>query len=177
MIRNSSHLQRDRIAEDFVWAQWDMSEQRLYYIELKESRSILKCIQFWADESFNLMFEMPLDISLSGLRFKLVNFGYDYCQHQEKLSEQPCLCIFTNHTGSLCVCYSPKSDSWKEITYSVFYLHKGYRKTFTVVPRSADSQVTNNITFLNLGGYSGLVFGCCGKHTTKSNLGERLYFS
>ncbi|XP_031235936.1 gamma-secretase-activating protein isoform X2 [Mastomys coucha] len=151
VIRNSSHLQRDRIAEDFVWAQWDMSEQRLYYIELKESRSILKCIQFWADESFNLMFEMPLDISLSGLRFKLVNFGYDYCQHREKLSEQPCLCIFTNHTGSLCVCYSPKSDSWKEITYSVFYLHKGYRKTFTVVPGSADSQVTNNITFLNLG--------------------------
>ncbi|XP_028645018.1 gamma-secretase-activating protein isoform X1 [Grammomys surdaster] len=151
VITNSSHLPRDRIAEDFVWAQWDMSEQRLYYIELKTSRSILKCIQFWADESFNLMFEMPLDISLSGLRFKLVNFGYDYRQDQEKLYNQPSLCIFTNHTGSLCVCYSPKSDSRKEITYSVFYLHKGYRKTFTAAPRSADSQVTNGITFLNLG--------------------------
>lgn len=151
VIRNSSHLPRDRIAEDFVWAQWDMSEQRLYYIELKESRSILKCIQFRADESFNLMFEMPLDISLSGLRFKLVNFGYDYRQDREKQCNQPSLCIFTNHTGSLCVCYSPKSDSWEDITYSVFYLHKGYRKTFTAAPGSADSQVTNGITFLNLG--------------------------
>lgn len=67
VIRNSIHLPRDRIAEDFVWAQWDMSEQRLYYIELEKSKSVLKCIQFWEDESFNLMFEMPLDISLSGL--------------------------------------------------------------------------------------------------------------
>lgn len=151
VIRNSSHLPGDRIAEDFVWAQWDMSEQRLYFIELKESRSILKCIQFWADESFNLMFEMPLDISLSDLRFKLINFGYDYRQDQEKLCSQPSLCIFTNHTGSLCVCYSPESDSGEEVTYSVFYLHKGYRKTFTAAPGSADSQVTNGITFLNLG--------------------------
>lgn len=159
VIRNSSHLPRDRLAEDFVWAQWDLSEQRLYYIELKESRSILKCIQFRADESFNLMFEMPLDITLTGLRFKLVNFGYDYRQDREKLCNQPSLCIFTNHTGSLCMCYSPKSDSQEEITYSVFYLHKGYRKTFTAAPGSADSRVTNGadsrvtnaIAFLNLG--------------------------
>ena len=39
MIRNSSHLPRDRLAEDFVWAQWDLSEQRLYYIELKVKTS------------------------------------------------------------------------------------------------------------------------------------------
>ncbi|XP_028746741.1 gamma-secretase-activating protein isoform X2 [Peromyscus leucopus] len=151
VIRNSSHLPRDRIAEDFIWAQWDMSEQRVYYIELEKSKSVLKCIQFWADESFNLMFEMPLDISLSGLGFKFVNFGYDYYQDQDKLCRQPSLCIFTNHTGSLCVCYSPKCDSWKEITYSVFYLHKGYRKTFTAASGSADSHVAKGITFLNLG--------------------------
>lgn len=160
VIRNSSHLPRERIAEDFVWAQWDVSEQRIHYIELQESRSILKCVQFWADESFTIMFEMPLDISLSGLRFKLVNFGYDYRQDQAKLCHQPSLCIFTNHTGSLCVCYSPKSDSWKEITYSVFYLHKGYRKTFTVAPGSTDSQVTNGVTFLNLG-YFVAVYSPC----------------
>ncbi|XP_051030778.1 gamma-secretase-activating protein isoform X2 [Phodopus roborovskii] len=151
VIRNPSHLPRDRIAEDFVWAQWDMSEQRLYYIELEKSKSVLRCIQFWADESFTLMFEMPLDISLSGLRFKLVNFGCDYHQDQEKLSNQPSLCIFTNHTGSLCVCYSPKFDSWEKITYSVFYLHKGYRKTFTAAPGSVNSHGTAGITFLNLG--------------------------
>ncbi|XP_029418219.1 gamma-secretase-activating protein isoform X5 [Nannospalax galili] len=154
VIKNSGHLPRDRIAEDFVWAQWDMSEQRLYYIDIKKSTSILKCIQFCADESFNLMFEISLDITLSDSGFKLVNFGCDTCQGQEKFgNHQPSLCVFTNHTGSLCVCYSPKSDSWEQITYSVFYLHKGYSKTFTAALRSADSCVTKGITFLNIGYY------------------------
>ncbi|XP_047416763.1 gamma-secretase-activating protein isoform X1 [Sciurus carolinensis] len=150
VIKNSGHLPRDRIAEDFVWVQWDMSEQRLYYIDLKKSRSILKCLQFYADQSFALMFETPLDISLSNSGFKLVNFGYDYRQDQEKLCKYLTLCVFTNHTGSLCVCYSPKFDSWEQITYSVFYLHKGYSKTFTAALGSAGSRGTHGITFLNL---------------------------
>uniref|UniRef100_A0A8I5N9W5 Gamma-secretase activating protein n=1 Tax=Papio anubis TaxID=9555 RepID=A0A8I5N9W5_PAPAN len=151
VIKNSGHLPRDRIAEDFVWAQWDMSEQRLYYIDLKKSRSILKCIQFYADESYNLMFEVPLDVSLSNSGFKLVNFGCDYHQDREKLSKHLTLCVFTNHTGSLCVCYSPKCASWEQITYSVFYIHKGHSKTFTTSLENVGSHVTKGITFLNLG--------------------------
>ncbi|XP_077011762.1 gamma-secretase-activating protein isoform X2 [Tamandua tetradactyla] len=153
VIKNYGHLPRDRVAEDFVWAQWDMSEQRLYYIDLKKSRSILKCIQFHADENFDLMFEAPLDISLSDSGFKLVNFGCDYLQDQEKLSTHLTLCVFTNHTGSLCVCYSPKFDSWQQITYSVFYFHKGHRKTFTAALGSADSLEAQAVTFLNLDYY------------------------
>ncbi|XP_062955510.1 gamma-secretase-activating protein isoform X2 [Cynocephalus volans] len=153
VIKNSGHLPRDRIAEDFVWAQWDMSEQRLYYIDLKKSRSILKCIQFYADGSFKLMFEAPLDIALSDSGLKLVNFGYDYRQDQEELSKYPTLCVFTNHTGSLCVCYSLKCASWEQITYSVFYFHKGHSKTFTAALGNAGSPVTKGITFLNLDYY------------------------
>ncbi|XP_039704887.1 gamma-secretase-activating protein isoform X2 [Pteropus medius] len=153
VIKNSGHLPRDRVAEDFVWAQWDMSEQRLYYIDLKKSRSTLKCIQFCADENFNLMFEAPLDIPLSDSVFKLVNFGCDDIQDQDKSSKYPMLCIFTNHTGSLCVCYSPKFDSWEQIMYTVFYFHKGHSKTFTAALGSADSHVTKDITFLNLDYY------------------------
>nr|XP_020042844.1 gamma-secretase-activating protein-like isoform X2 [Castor canadensis] len=153
VIKNSGHLPRDRIAEDFVWAQWDASEQRLYYIDLKKSKSVFKCIQFYADESFNLMLEAPLDISLSDSGFHLVNFGCDYCQDQEKLSEHPTLCVFTNHTGSLCLCYSPKCDSQEQITYSVFYFHKGYSKTFTAAVGSTGSHTSKAITFLNLGYY------------------------
>ncbi|XP_033048857.1 gamma-secretase-activating protein isoform X2 [Trachypithecus francoisi] len=153
LIKNSGHLPRDRIAEDFVWAQWDMSEQRLYYIDLKKSRSILKCIQFYADESYNLMFEVPLDISLSNSGFKLVNFGCDYHQDREKLSKHLTLCVFTNRTGSLCVCYSPKCASWEQITYSVFYIHKGHSKTFTTSLENVGSHVTKGITFLNLDYY------------------------
>ncbi|XP_006834463.1 PREDICTED: gamma-secretase-activating protein [Chrysochloris asiatica] len=153
VIKNSGHLPRHRVAEDFVWAQWDVLEQRLYYINLKKSESILKCIQFNADENFTLMFEAPLDISLNNSGFKLVNFGCDYLQDQEKLSKHPTLCVFTNNAGSLCVCYSPKFDTGDQITYSVFYFHKGYKKTFTTALGSADSHVTNDITFLNLDYY------------------------
>uniref|UniRef100_A0A8C6EWC1 Gamma-secretase activating protein n=1 Tax=Marmota marmota marmota TaxID=9994 RepID=A0A8C6EWC1_MARMA len=128
VIKNSDHLPRHRIAEDFVWTQWDMTEQRLYYIDLEKSRSILKCLQ-------------------------LINFGYDYRQDQEKLCKYLTLCVFTNHTGSLCVCYSPKFDSWEQITYSVFYFHKGYSKTFTAALGSAGSHGTQGITFLNLERY------------------------
>uniref|UniRef100_A0A8C5ZUF4 Gamma-secretase activating protein n=1 Tax=Marmota marmota marmota TaxID=9994 RepID=A0A8C5ZUF4_MARMA len=129
VIKNSDHLPRHRIAEDFVWTQWDMTEQRLYYIDLEKSRSILKCLQFYADQSCDLM----------------VN--------QEKLCKYLTLCVFTNHTGSLCVCYSPKFDSWEQITYSVFYFHKGYSKTFTAALGSAGSHGTQGITFLNLERY------------------------
>ncbi|XP_014392452.1 PREDICTED: gamma-secretase-activating protein isoform X3 [Myotis brandtii] len=99
------------------------------------------------------MFEAPLDISLSDSGFKLVNFGCGYLQDQEKLCKYPTLCVFTNRTGSLCVCYSPKFDSWEQITYSVFYFHKGYSKTFTAALGSAHSRVTKSITFLNLDYY------------------------
>ncbi|XP_036183520.1 gamma-secretase-activating protein isoform X2 [Myotis myotis] len=153
VIKNSGNVPKERIAEDFVWAQWDTAEQRLYYIDLKRSRSTLKCIQFCADENFNLMFEAPLDISLSDSGFKLVNFGCGYLQDQEKLCRYPTLCVFTNRTGSLCVCYSPKFDSWEQITYSVFYFHKGYSKTFTAALGSSHSRVTKGITFLNLDYY------------------------
>ncbi|XP_066898884.1 gamma-secretase-activating protein isoform X4 [Kogia breviceps] len=153
VIKNSDHLPRQRVAEDFVWAQWDMSEQRLYYIVLKKSRSVLKCIQFYADEHFSLMFEAPLDVSLSDSGFKLVNFGYDDLQDQEKLSKHPTLCVFTNHTGSLCVCYCPNFDTWEQITYSVLYFHKGHGKTFTATLGRVDSRVTKGITFLSLDYY------------------------
>ncbi|XP_032258193.1 gamma-secretase-activating protein isoform X5 [Halichoerus grypus] len=153
VLKDSGHLPRERVAEDFVWAQWDMSEQRLYYIDLKKSRSVLKCIQFSADEKFNLMFEAPLDITLSDSGFKLVNFGCDDLQDQENLSKHLTLCVFTNHTGTLCVCYSPKFDSWEKITYSVFYFHKGHSKTFTAALGSVDSHVTKGLTFLNLDYY------------------------
>ncbi|XP_023580085.1 gamma-secretase-activating protein [Octodon degus] len=150
VIKDSCRLPRDRIVEDFVWAQWDTPEQRLYYINVKRSRPVLKCIQFNADESFTLMFETPLDIPLSGSEFKLVNFGCGYHEEQEKWSKHLTLYVFTNHTGSLCACYSQKSESWEQVTYSVFYFHEGYRKTFTTAPGSGGSHVTKDITFLNL---------------------------
>ncbi|PNI21962.1 GSAP isoform 8 [Pan troglodytes] len=93
----------------------------------KKSRSILKCIQFYADERYNLMFEVPLDISLSNSGFKLVNFGCDYHQDRDKFSKHLTLCVFTNHTG--------------------------HSKTFTTSLENVGSHVTKGITFLNLDYY------------------------
>ncbi|XP_072509265.1 gamma-secretase-activating protein isoform X2 [Notamacropus eugenii] len=153
MIRNSGHLPRDRVVEDFVWAQWDMSEQRLYYFVLKKSESILKCIQFYADKNFNLIFEVPLDISFGDTGLTLVNLGCEDSQNREMLSKDLNLRIFTSSTGSLCVCYNKKWDAQERVTYSVFYLHKGYSKTFTTDVGILEYQSMKNITFLNLDCY------------------------
>uniref|UniRef100_A0A4X2L3I5 Gamma-secretase activating protein n=1 Tax=Vombatus ursinus TaxID=29139 RepID=A0A4X2L3I5_VOMUR len=153
LIRNSGHLPRDRVVEDFVWAQWDMSEQRLYYFVLKKSESILKCIQFYADENFNLIFEVPLEISFGDTGLMLVNFGCEDSQNREMLSKDLNLRVFTSHTGSLCVCYNKKSDAQEQVTYSVFYLHKGYSKTFAAEVGTLEYQSMKNITFLNLDYY------------------------
>ncbi|KFO37578.1 Gamma-secretase-activating protein [Fukomys damarensis] len=72
-------------------------------------------------------FETALDIPLSSSEFKLVNFGCGYQEEEEKLSKHLTLYVFTSHTG--------------------------YRKTFTVAPGSGGSQVTKDITFLNLDFY------------------------
>ncbi|XP_020840169.1 gamma-secretase-activating protein isoform X2 [Phascolarctos cinereus] len=153
VIGNSGHLPRDRVVEDFVWAQWDMSEQRLYYFVLKKSESVLKCIQFYADENFNLIFEVPLDISFGDTGLTLVNFGCEDSQNREMLSKDLNLRVFTSHTGSLCVCYNKKSDAQEQVTYSVFYLHKGYSKTFAAELGTLEHQSMKNITFLNLDYY------------------------
>uniref|UniRef100_A0A8C0LAY1 Gamma-secretase activating protein n=1 Tax=Canis lupus dingo TaxID=286419 RepID=A0A8C0LAY1_CANLU len=145
VLRDSGHLPRERVAEDFVWAQWDMSEQRLYYIVLKVKTSPL------ASFTRELIFKCIQCLVLYVLR--LVNFGCDDLQDQGNLSKHLTLCVFTNHTGSLCVCYSPKFDSWEKITYSVFYFHKGHSKTFTAALGSVDSLVTKGLTFLNLDYY------------------------
>ncbi|XP_019466677.1 gamma-secretase-activating protein-like [Meleagris gallopavo] len=58
VIQNSGQLPRVRVADDLIWAQWDMTEQRLFYIVPKESRSTLKCVQFYPDEDFNSTVEV-----------------------------------------------------------------------------------------------------------------------
>uniref|UniRef100_A0A5F8A9D0 Gamma-secretase activating protein n=1 Tax=Macaca mulatta TaxID=9544 RepID=A0A5F8A9D0_MACMU len=153
VIKNSGHLPRDRIAEDFVWAQWDMSEQRLYYIDLKVKKLVHGHSFFFFFLTKILIFLETGSCSLAEAGVQLVNFGCDYHQDREKLSKHLTLCVFTNRTGSLCVCYSPKCASWEQITYSVFYIHKGHSKTFTTSLENVGSHVTKGITFLNLDYY------------------------
>ncbi|KAM6425326.1 gamma-secretase-activating protein [Rhynochetos jubatus] len=153
VIQNSGQLPRARVADDLIWAQWDMMEQRLFYIVPKESRSTLKCIQFYPDENFNSVLESHLDISVNDTQLKLVNFGYDYCQDQDVASKSLNLQVFTSKAGGLCVCCSVTSDIPDEITYSVYFLHKGYKKTFTVSLERTESHQLKEVAFMNLDYY------------------------
>ncbi|NXL27342.1 GSAP protein, partial [Glaucidium brasilianum] len=153
MIQNSGQLPRARVADDLIWAQWDMMEQRLFYIVPKESRSTLKCVQFYPDENFNSILESHLDISVNDTQFKLVNFGYDYCQDQDVSSKSLNLQVFTSKAGGLCVCCSLASDIRDEIMYSIYFLHKGYNKTFTVSLERTESHQLKEVAFMNLDYY------------------------
>ncbi|XP_075562704.1 gamma-secretase-activating protein isoform X2 [Pelecanus crispus] len=127
VIQNSGQLPRARVADDLVWAQWDMMEQRLFYIVPKESKSTLKCVQFYPDENFNSILESHLDISVNDTQIKLVNFGYDYCQAQDVASKSLNLQVFTNKAG--------------------------YNKTFTVSLERTESHQLKEVAFMNLGNY------------------------
>ncbi|KAM9634234.1 gamma-secretase-activating protein isoform 3-T4 [Morphnus guianensis] len=153
VIQNSGQLPRARVADDLIWAQWDMMEQRLFYIVPKESRSTLKCVQFYPDESFNSILESHLDISVNDTQLKLVNFGYDHCQDQDVASKSLNLQVFTSKAGGLCVCCSLASDTPDEIRYSIYFLHKGYNKTFTVSLERTESHQLKEVAFMNLDYY------------------------
>ncbi|KFU98090.1 Gamma-secretase-activating protein, partial [Pterocles gutturalis] len=153
VIQNSGQLPRARVADDLIWAQWDMMEQRLFYIVPKESRSTLKCVQFYPDENFNSILESHLDISVNDTHLKLVNFGYNYCQDQDVASKSLNLQVFTSKAGGLCMCYSVASDIPDEITYSIYFLHKGYNKTFTVSLERTESHRLKEVAFMNLDYY------------------------
>ncbi|XP_035178459.1 gamma-secretase-activating protein isoform X2 [Oxyura jamaicensis] len=153
VIQNSGQLPRARVADDLIWAQWDMTEQRLFYIVPKESRCTLKCVQFYPDENFNSILESHLEISVNDTRVKLVNFGYDDCQDQDVASKSLKLQVVTSKAGGLCVCCSLASDIPDEITYSIYFLHKGYSKTFTVSLERTESHQLKEVAFLNLDYY------------------------
>ncbi|NWS19539.1 GSAP protein, partial [Pachyramphus minor] len=153
VIEKSGQLPRAKVADDLVWAQWDMMEQRLFYIVPKESKSTLRCVQFYPDENFNSILESHLDISVNDTQLKLVNFGYDYCQDQDVASKSLNLQVFTSKAGGLCVCCSLASDTPDEIMYSIYFLHKGYNKTFTVSLERTESHQLKEVAFMNLDYY------------------------
>ncbi|XP_068892046.1 gamma-secretase-activating protein isoform X1 [Aphelocoma coerulescens] len=148
VIQKSGQLPRVKVVDDL-----DMMEQRLFYIVPKESKSTLRCVQFYPDENFNSILESHLDIAVNDTQLKLVNFGYDYCQDQDVASKSLNLQVFTSKAGGLCVCCSLASDIPHEIIYSIYFLHKGYNKTFTVSLERTESHQLKEVAFMNLDYY------------------------
>ncbi|XP_077194186.1 gamma-secretase-activating protein isoform X3 [Paroedura picta] len=153
VIENSSHLPKEKIADDFIWIQWDTLEQRLYYIVPKGSSGILNCVQFYPDKSFTLILEVPLEIYLTDTELKPVNVECDYYQEQETEPQSLNLQVFTSEKGCMCICHCIAPVNPGEVTYSVFFLHKGVSKTYTVALERMDCLKVKDLLFFNLDYY------------------------
>ncbi|XP_029471565.1 gamma-secretase-activating protein isoform X2 [Rhinatrema bivittatum] len=147
LLQHCGQLPKDRVAEDFIWAQWDILGQRLFYIISKDSKPLLKCIQFYPDQNFKELLEVPLDLALADTGLRLVNFGVDTYQDRS-----PNVHVFASKEGGLCLCYSGPSDA-AEVKYSVAFLHRGCSKTFAVAITGPLSGHNRDVLFANLDYY------------------------
>lgn len=153
VIKNIGQIPKDRIAEDFVWAQWDVSDQMLFYIVPKRAGCVLHCIQFYPDGNFKFVLEIPLEISLADQGVSLVNLGYDPPEERGrgKVVSQN-VQVFANKTGGLCLFYYQPPKVFQEFTYMVAFLHKGCSKTFKVSTMTDPTQL-KKVSFINIDSY------------------------
>ncbi|KAI5100209.1 gamma-secretase-activating protein isoform X2 [Silurus meridionalis] len=97
VMQNTEHLVKDRVTDDFCWAQWDSDTQRLFFLTSKE-KYVLKCVQFFPDHNYEILFILPLELpNGSFTSVRLLNFGHDYYQEQENKGMK--LTVFTDKTG------------------------------------------------------------------------------
>ncbi|OCT89170.1 gamma-secretase-activating protein [Xenopus laevis] len=154
VIKKSNQLPRDRIAEDFVWVQWDMLDQRLFYIIPKHSSCVLHCIQFYHEDHFKIIFEVSLELIFTNQAIRLINLGYDPNEVKEQGSSTSVnLQVFTDKTGGLCLFYLQPFKDAKEVKYMVVFLHRGCSKTFKVALSVKEMKQLKRISFINLDGY------------------------
>uniref|UniRef100_A0A8C5QEC8 Gamma-secretase activating protein n=1 Tax=Leptobrachium leishanense TaxID=445787 RepID=A0A8C5QEC8_9ANUR len=154
VITTKGQFPKDRIAEDVVWAQWDAPGQRLFFINPKHSSCVLHCVQFYPDDHFKYVFEVPLEITLSDQTLSLVNLGCDLCDESGKgRPASPYLQVFTNKMGGLCLIYVHPFPVAQEITYQAIFLHKGYTKTFKAATTMTDSSRLTKVAFIHLDSY------------------------
>ncbi|XP_068132316.1 gamma-secretase-activating protein isoform X2 [Hyperolius riggenbachi] len=154
VVINYEHVHKERIAEDFVWVQWDISGQRLFYIVPKRSSCVLHCIQFYPNENYKYVLEVPLEISLASKEVSLLNFGYDPPEERGKVRPSTAaLQVFTNQRGGLYLFYCPPLKVSQEVTYTVAFLHKGCSKTFKIATALRDAAKIKKLSFINLDDY------------------------
>ncbi|KAG8439969.1 hypothetical protein GDO86_005947 [Hymenochirus boettgeri] len=153
VIKNSGQLPRDRIAEDFVWLQWDMLGQRLFYIIPKHSCSVLHCVQFYHEDNFKIIFEVSLEITFPEQNVSFVNLGCDHSKLKAERSTSLNLQVLTNKGGGLCLFYLYPFKDTKEVNYLVAFLHRGCTKTFKVATSINDEKQFKNVSLVNLDSY------------------------
>ncbi|KAM9328175.1 gamma-secretase-activating protein isoform 2-T2 [Pholidichthys leucotaenia] len=155
VMANSERLLKtvERIVEDFCWVQWDGHTQRLYFLTIKE-KCLLQCVQFY-QSSYCEMFKLSLELPANAFRkVRFANLGFDH-YHTES-PETVKMQVFTNRTGSMCVCYSQPLPDKQELVYTVVLVHKDCRKKFRVsLGSDASHQKTKQLhpLFVPIGNY------------------------
>eukprot|EP00041_Stephanoeca_diplocostata_P029813 m.888272 g.888272 ORF g.888272 m.888272 type:complete len:1078 (+) comp23637_c0_seq1:129-3362(+) len=148
----------DEIARRFIWFQFDLSRQCVYFLYLRPSQqcalgydTMLKCVQFTSKNRY----EIKMDVALP-----LEALWAGFADHRTEYINMPCShsLVFTPFNmevvhmggGGLCVCFQHapsggKSSGFKadgsmgdpvgsecSISYSVFVLHHGCTLAYTV---------------------------------------------
>ncbi|XP_043964557.1 gamma-secretase-activating protein isoform X1 [Gambusia affinis] len=135
VISNPERLSRtaERLLEDFCWAQWDGHTQRLYCLTRKD-RFVLRCIQFYPNQSCDTVFELVLKLPANAFHtVRFVSLGFDHYHVEKPEQELVRMQVFTNQNeSSMCVCYSHPLTDKQELTYVVVLVHKDCTKRFRV---------------------------------------------
>ncbi|XP_027899108.1 gamma-secretase-activating protein isoform X2 [Xiphophorus couchianus] len=134
VISNPERLSRtaERLIEDFCWAQWDGHTQRLYCLTRKD-RFVLRCIQFYPNQSCDTVFELVLKLPANAFHtVRFVSLGFDHYHVEKPEQELVRMQVFTNQNGSMCVCYSQPLTDKQELTYVMVLVHKDCSKRFRV---------------------------------------------
>ncbi|XP_018585300.2 gamma-secretase-activating protein isoform X2 [Scleropages formosus] len=153
VIQNPDRLAKDRVAEEISWVQWDGDTQRLFFVTSKE-RPVMKCMQFYPDCHCDTVLELPLELprdSFPSMRF--VNLGCDNYNDVKLEDEGINMVVFTNETGSMCVCYSQPVCTNEDMKYTVAFVHRGYSRTYAVAKNSEGRFRSNDLLFIQLGHY------------------------
>ncbi|XP_064417497.1 gamma-secretase-activating protein isoform X3 [Latimeria chalumnae] len=164
VVQNPGRFPKEKLTEDFIWAQWDMQEQRLFFIITKTAESILKCIQFYPDKNFELVLEVPLGISVTFPALRLVNFGHDPYQEQATPPRSGAVRVCASKGGSMCICYSQPIEAEEDVTYSLAFIHQGFSKTFTVSLKDIELPCLKELLFIDLDRYIAVYLPKCFLH-------------
>ncbi|MBN3298365.1 GSAP protein, partial [Amia calva] len=169
VIQNPARIPKDKVAEDFSWAQWDAHTQRLFYLTCRE-KSVLKCVQFYPDCICETLFELPMDLPASPFApVRFVNFGCDHYKDEELVADEALnLVVLTSNTGSMCICYSKPVQADEDVTYTVAFVHRGYSKTFTVAMEGAPRPPRTDLLFISLDYYIAVCLPGCFLHLINS---------
>ncbi|MBN3320786.1 GSAP protein, partial [Atractosteus spatula] len=151
VIQNPDRLPKEKVAEDFTWAQWNVDTQRLFYLTVKE-KSLLRCVQFYSDRIYETLLELSLDLPASPFAsVRFINFGYDHYKDEEEADGSLNLVVFMSKAGSMCVCYCQPVCAGEDVTYTIAFVHRGSMCVCYCQPVCAGEDVTYTIAFVHRG--------------------------